>query len=102
MGKYIDTDVLECIAWNESDEGDGTFAEGVLFVLDKIASMPTVNTVPAAYGQWIDKPTGRYGRMQSWCSACGKHSGIGGIKSNRHKPYCPNCGVEMNGGIDNG
>ena len=46
-------------------------------------------------GEWIDKPTGAYRRMQSWCSACGKHSGIGGIESNRHKPYCPNCGAKM-------
>ena len=48
-------------------------------------------------GEWIDKPTGAYGRWQSWCSACGKHSGIGGIESNRHKPYCPNCGARMKG-----
>lgn len=47
--------------------------------------------------EWIDKPTGAYGRMQSWCSACGKHSGIGGIESNRHKPFCPNCGAKMKG-----
>lgn len=48
-------------------------------------------------GEWIDKHTGAYGRMQSWCSACGKHSGIGGIESNRHKPFCPNCGARMRG-----
>ena len=51
-------------------------------------------------GEWIDKPTGAYGRMQSWCSACGKHSGIGGIQSNRHKPFCPNCGAKMKGGAE--
>jgi hypothetical protein len=50
-----------------------------------------------AEGRWIDMPTGAYGRMQSWCSACGKHSGIGGIESNRHKLYCPNCGAKMKG-----
>lgn len=49
-------------------------------------------------GEWVDKPTGAYCRMQSWCSACGKHSGIGGIESNRHKPFCPNCGARMKGG----
>ncbi len=53
--------------------------------------------VPAVHGRWEDKPTGRYGQWQSWCSACGKHSGIGGIKSNRHKPFCPNCGAKMDG-----
>lgn len=51
-------------------------------------------------GEWIDKPTGAYSRMQSWCSACGKHSGIGGIESNRHKPFCPNCGAKMRGGAE--
>lgn len=55
MGKYIDTDVLECIAWNEADEGDGTFAEGVLFVLDKIASMSAADTVSTACGRWIER-----------------------------------------------
>jgi hypothetical protein len=54
-------------------------------------------------GEWFDKPTGAYHRMQSWCSACGKHSGIGGIESNRHKPFCPNCGADMRKeGADNG
>jgi hypothetical protein len=51
-------------------------------------------------GEWVDKPTGSYRRMQSWCSACGKHSGIGGIESNRHKPFCPNCGARMKGGVE--
>lgn len=46
-------------------------------------------------GHWVDKATGRYGQRQSWCSVCGKPSGIGGIESNRHKPYCPNCGAKM-------
>ena len=45
-------------------------------------------------GKWIDKPDPYY-RWQTWCSCCGQHSGIGGIKSNRHKPYCPNCGAKM-------
>ena len=58
---------------------------------------PAADVVEVVHGEWIDKPTGAYGRMQSWCSACGKHSGIGGIESNRHKPYCPNCGARMDG-----
>lgn len=56
---------------------------------------PTADVVEVKRGEWVDKPTGAYGRWQSWCTACGKHSGIGGIESNRHKPYCPNCGAMM-------
>lgn len=62
-----------------------------------IEQEPAADVVEVRHGEWIDKPTGAYGRMQSWCSACGKHSGIGGIESNRHKPYCPNCGAKMDG-----
>ena len=71
----------------------------ILTMLDKIMNdeVPTVDVVEVRHGEWIDKPTGAYSRMQSWCSACGKHSGIGGIESNRHKPYCPNCGAKMDG-----
>ena len=53
---------------------------------------PAREQVEAWRGEWIDKPTGRYGQWQTWCSACGKHSGIGGIKNNRHRNFCPNCG----------
>lgn len=37
------------------------------------------DVVEVRHGYWTDKPTGAYSRMQSWCSVCGKHSGIGGI-----------------------
>ena len=49
------------------------------------------------HGYWIDKPTGRYCHIGSYCSVCEEKSGIGGIESNRHKPYCPNCGARMDG-----
>ncbi len=48
-------------------------------------------------GEWIIKPHGTYGQLRAFCSACGKHSGIGGIVSNQKKPYCPNCGAKMDG-----
>ena len=66
-------------------------------IFAEIEYAPTADVVEVRHGEWTDKPTGAYSRMQSWCSACGKHSGIGGIESNRHKPYCPNCGAKMDG-----
>ena len=77
---------------------DALNAEGYtknMRVHKKILEIPAADVRPIVYGQWIDKPTGRYGNMQSWCSACGDRSGIGGIESNRHKPWCPICGARM-------
>ena len=62
-----------------------------------IEELHVVDAAPVVHGRWEDKPTGRYGKWQSWCSACGQHSGIGGIESNRHRAYCPNCGAKMEG-----
>lgn len=56
---------------------------------------PKADVAEVKHGYWIDKPTGRYLHMGSWCSVCQEKSGIGGIESNRHKPYCPNCGAKM-------
>lgn len=53
---------------------------------------------PVAHGRWEFKNDGRYGQRRCYCSICGKHSGIGGIKSNQLKLYCPNCGARMDGG----
>ena len=69
--------------------------------------LPTADVVEVKHGYWIDKPTGRYCHIGSYCSVCQEKSGIGGIESNRHKPYCPNCGAKMDGtpkerGADNG
>lgn len=65
-----------------------------------INCQPIVDAVPVVHARWIDRPSGRYGQRQSWCSNCDKPSGIGGIESNRHKQYCPNCGARMDGDTD--
>lgn len=62
-----------------------------------IESQPTADVVEVRRGYWIDKPTGRYCHIGSYCSVCEEKSGIGGIESNRHKLYCPNCGAKMEG-----
>ena len=74
------------------------YGDAIMLVMDA----PTVDAAPVVHGRWEDRPTGRYGARQSWCSACGKHSGIGGIESNRHRAYCPNCGAKMDGGGEGG
>jgi NAD-dependent SIR2 family protein deacetylase len=59
-----------------------------------------IDAEPVRHGEWIIKPHGSYGQLRAFCSACGKHSGIGGIESNQRKPFCPNCGARMDGGAE--
>lgn len=91
--RLIDADALKnALENNPSDFYD---YDELIPMLDE---QPTVSPDDVrGVGKWIDKSTGqrRPGQMQSWCSACGQHSGIGGIESNRHKAFCPNCGARM-------
>ena len=80
-------------------EEEGIIADAINTILPVFSELLNTRQEPVT-AEWIDKPTGAYGKWQSWCSACGKHSGIGGIESNRHKPYCPNCGATMKGVAD--
>lgn len=89
MAEYIDREAV-FKAYEEVQRRNGPWRFETL-----IESVPAADVAPVVHGKWVDKPTGRYGQMQSWCTACGEHSGIGGIKKNRHKPYCPNCGAKM-------
>lgn len=57
---------------------------------------PTIEAAPVVHGEWIARCDGRYGQTRTYCSVCGKHSGIGGIK--QKPPFCPNCGAKMKGG----
>lgn len=79
----------------QTENLDDAFEDGYDFAIKQIEAIPAADVAPVVRGEWIDKPSGPYGRWQSWFSACGKHSGIGGIESNWHKPYCPNCGADM-------
>lgn len=62
-----------------------------------INEQPLVNAQPIVYGEWIEDYNNTYGRCRMKCSVCGKFSGIGGVKSNQRKPFCPNCGARMKG-----
>lgn len=86
-----DWGLFDCVELPVGKHWDGHTDEDV----ERVLSIPAADVAPVRHGRWLDKPGGTYQRMQSWCSVCGKRSGIGGIESNRHKPYCPNCGALM-------
>lgn len=68
----------------------------------EIVKMQPADVAPVRHGRWIDRPTGRCGQWQAWCSACDKKCGCGGTLETQHKIFCPNCGARMDRGIDNG
>lgn len=93
MSRLIDADELKQAALGVGE--DVVCDDCTCEFLNLIDAQPTIEAEPVRHGHWIDKPTGKYGNWQSYCSACGKHSQIGGIESNRHKPRCPWCGAHM-------
>lgn len=93
MAEYIDRiDAIKAV----NEQNSLTMTRAAL--IDRLNSIPIIDAEPVVYAKWIDKPTGRYGQKQSWCSACGEHNRIGGIESNRHRPRCPHCGAHMQNG----
>ena len=62
--------------------------EDIMFktMVSLVEEQPTADVVEVKQGYWQDKFNRNRMVSQSFCSVCGKHSGIGGIESNRHKP----------------
>lgn len=83
-------DLFDCVELQNGKEWDG-------HTEDDVTRLLTLDAVPVVHAYWIIKPHGTYDQLRAFCSACGKHSGIGGIVSNQKKPYCPNCGAIMDG-----
>lgn len=94
--RLIDADAIKIIP----PYGTGmTFARGAIYVLDKIAEMPTID--PVKRGKWLPHPT-----EPDWdvCSVCGlgthrrfhyNDAIYGGYDVEESFAYCPNCGAQM-------
>ena len=106
MSRYIDTKLIPALFDEEFKktrkliiEGEthlDNLAEGFLEADRVIQGMPTADVVEVRHGYWTFKNT-TYCHYGCFCSVCGKKSGIGGIRENQLKPYCPNCGAKMDG-----
>lgn len=95
MSRYIDANKLIEMLRHNSDfltapkhSKDG--------IIDEIVYQPTADVVEVRHGYWEFKNT-TYCHYGCFCSVCGQKSGIGGIRANQLKPYCPNCGAKMDG-----
>ena len=82
--RLIDADAI--------DYGWLVFAEEVR---RQIKKAPTIEAEPVRHGRWVPTPE----CDSCWCSCCKKqYTGFFASWWN----YCPNCGVKMDGGGDDG
>lgn len=90
MAEYIDREKAKRLLHIE-------YAYAAEQLLDEI---PVADVATVVHGRWAVRFDGPYKRRRCYCSHCGKHNGVGGIAQNQEKPYCPNCGAKMDGGVD--
>ena len=92
MADYIERGALR----KALSEADGiTFDSLDVFdSLEIVDSIPSADVAPVVHGKWEDS-IAKYGILIHKCSVCNKYSHMA-------YNYCPNCGVKMDGGKDDG
>ena len=83
MSRMIDADAFEVFSYYSQE---GTFDDGVRFVLEKIDAMPTIDAVESKSKPVI--PHRNYKNCNIYWCDCGWF-----LKNKEQTPnYCPNCG----------
>lgn len=91
MAELIDRkEIFFTYSKKDKEEYGGDFAGGVLFALDKIDEMPTIEAKPVVYGKWEVVSNGE-DKWVNKCTACGAYLKRGYKQTN----HCPNCGANM-------
>lgn len=89
--RLIDAEALDVVTFTDRD---GTFSDGVQWILEKIDNLPTIDE--RKKGKWI-----AYGDIPKTCPYCHEDWDkyvYGDIWYNDDLPnYCPNCGEEVRG-----
>ena len=87
------SEIVDC-EWNHR-AAPVSWADAYEQFSEDLEELPASDVSPVRHGRWIDKPTGRYGQWQAWCSVCDEKCGCGGTIESQHKMFCPNCGARM-------
>ena len=86
MPRYIDAEKLCELAKNHINKSVDC---------NDIMRFPFADVQEVRHGHWEFRFEGTYSRTRCYCTVCKQPSGIGGIRKNQLKPYCPNCGAKM-------
>lgn len=91
MAELIDRkEIFFTYSKKDKEEYGGDFAGGVLFALDKIDEMPTIEAKPVVHAHWMKDKFG-----ESYCSKCYVYAVIDEDGRERKSKYCPCCGAQM-------
>ncbi len=85
MSRIVDVEPLDCLAWKDGEHGT-TFDDGVLWVLEKIGELPTIERKT---GRWIDHTEDGYVE----CPFC--HSATNCDDNIDELHFCFSCGAKM-------
>lgn len=90
--RLIDADAFAVFRFTRKSED---FADGVMYVLDKIDEASTIEAEPVRHGYWD-----MISDNQFWCTECGNEFFLGDatiemVRALWH--YCPKCGAKMDG-----
>ena len=89
MADYIDRQALDVVAFTDRD---GTFSDGIQWLLEYIDTLPSADVEPVRHGVWMEENGFIY------CPFCGDPWGAPGCESMvKSFNYCPNCGARMEG-----
>lgn len=73
-------------------------AIGVNAAIWEVASFPTADVAPVAYGRWEMRPTEMVTdtgpEYKAYCTVCNEPN------KQYQPPFCPHCGAKMDGGAD--
>ena len=97
MAEYIDREALiaefDRLGLGKHSLVERVFSDGVRAI---IAGIPAADVAPVVHGRWEQNADGDW-----YCTNCNEVVAIceSGRERTYRKPYCPNCGAKMGGGV---
>ena len=94
---YIREQSEECQkAFEELGGESGIYADAYNDLAEDFYSIPAADVAPVVHGRWEQDADGDW-----YCTNCDEVVAIceSGRERTYRKPYCPNCGARMDGGV---
>lgn len=97
MGEYIERETLKNAIYRTKTErffNAGKTRIDFAVVRKAVLETPTADVAEVRHGEWKRKGQDIY------CSVCGNESAYNPFGASKFSDYCPNCGADMRGGMN--